>query len=102
MSRYVGSSQDNSEISLALGYNGINRLLGQFGLGGRTNTNAGTPNPSGNANGNSGVSSGNTPPAGGFGGGVAPNRNGGPQVGGGSAGAFDTGTPGPLRLFNYP
>ncbi|MBX5457445.1 MAG: glycosyltransferase family 39 protein [Thermogemmatispora sp.] len=30
---YVGSSQDNSEISLALGYNGIERLLGQFGFG---------------------------------------------------------------------
>src|SRR6266436_2397864 len=38
---YVGSSQNNSEISLALGYNGINRLLGQFGIGGRTNMNAG-------------------------------------------------------------
>src|SRR5437588_2190727 len=32
---YVGSSQDNSEISLALGYNGIQRLLGVFGFGGR-------------------------------------------------------------------
>ena len=27
---YVGSSQDNSEISLALGYNGIQRLVGNF------------------------------------------------------------------------
>src|SRR5437867_3919059 len=33
---YVGSSQDNSEISLALGYNGIQRLLGHFGFGSRT------------------------------------------------------------------
>src|SRR5436309_12530319 len=33
---YVGSSQNNSEISLALGYNGINRLVGQFGRGGNT------------------------------------------------------------------
>src|SRR5947208_1850261 len=31
---YVGSSQNNSEVSLALGYNGIQRLLGQFGFGG--------------------------------------------------------------------
>src|SRR5258708_36094110 len=31
---YVGSSQNNSEISLALGYHGIQRLLGQFGFGG--------------------------------------------------------------------
>src|ERR1700694_3156417 len=27
---YVGSSQDNSELSLAIGYNGIQRLLGQY------------------------------------------------------------------------
>src|SRR5207302_9075349 len=31
---YVGSSQNNSEISLSLGYNGIQRLIGQFGFGG--------------------------------------------------------------------
>src|SRR5689334_2554604 len=37
---YVGSSQDNSEIGLALGYNGVQRLLGSFGFGGR---NAGIP-----------------------------------------------------------
>src|SRR5438067_1391543 len=30
---YVDSTQDNSELSLALGYNGINRLLGRFGGG---------------------------------------------------------------------
>src|SRR5439155_9848965 len=30
---YVGSTQDNSELSLALGYNGIQRLLGGFGRG---------------------------------------------------------------------
>ena len=33
---YVGSSQNNSEISLALGYNGIQRLLGQLDLGGNS------------------------------------------------------------------
>lgn len=31
---YVGSSKDNSEISLAFGYNGVDRLLGRFGWGG--------------------------------------------------------------------
>src|SRR5579883_2072049 len=31
---YVGSSQDNSELSLALGYNGVQRLLGAFRIGG--------------------------------------------------------------------
>src|SRR5256884_7160221 len=30
---YVDSTQDNSEISLAIGYNGIDRLLGRFGGG---------------------------------------------------------------------
>jgi len=46
---YVGSSQNNSEISLALGHNGINRLLGQFGIGGRTNTSAELPHLLGDA-----------------------------------------------------
>ena len=36
---YVGSSQDNSELSLALGYNGVQRLLGSFGIGGGGNGN---------------------------------------------------------------
>src|SRR5437764_13145772 len=44
---YVGSSQNNSEISLALGYNGIQRLLGQFGFGG-SNAGNSTSNTSGN------------------------------------------------------
>src|ERR1700694_1077724 len=37
---YVGSRQNNSELSLALGYNGIQRLIGQFfgGTSGTTNT----------------------------------------------------------------
>jgi 4-amino-4-deoxy-L-arabinose transferase-like glycosyltransferase len=81
---YVGSSQDNSEISLALGYNGINRLIGQFGRGGNTtaprgNGGAFPGTPSTGANGNAAQE----PPAG-FG------------------GAFESGAPGPLRLFNEP
>src|SRR5207248_6129530 len=40
---YVDSTQDNSELSLALGYNGIERLLGGIfggrGFGGRPPTN---------------------------------------------------------------
>jgi 4-amino-4-deoxy-L-arabinose transferase-like glycosyltransferase len=99
---YVGSSQNNSEISLALGYNGIQRLLGQFGFG----------------RGNSTSTSGNTtrsfPPAGAgsgtFNGGNLPQPGAGglgqqPQGlgnGGGSSGMFNTGNPGPLRLFNEP
>src|SRR6266699_3224604 len=38
---YVGSTQDNSELSLALGYNGIQRLLGGFGgFGGASSANS--------------------------------------------------------------
>ncbi|HEX9135153.1 MAG TPA: glycosyltransferase family 39 protein [Ktedonobacteraceae bacterium] len=81
---YVGSSQDNSEISLALGYNGINRLIGQFGRGGRTNA----------PGGNSGIPAG-TPPTG-------VSRNAAQQVPEGFGGAFESGAPGPLRLFNEP
>ena len=89
---YVGSSQDNSEISLALGYNGIQRLLGQFGFGSRT----------------TGSTSGNTtqsfPPAGTVTGdfprpGTGTNGSG---SGGSSTGMFNTGNPGLLRLFNEP
>src|SRR5579885_1295582 len=97
---YVDSTQDNSEISLALGYNGIERLLGRFGgglFGGgtRANTPANAPNPSGN-----------TPPGNpGFPGNGGPTNGGNRQQTGGPAGLgglFDTGTPGPLRLFTQP
>jgi 4-amino-4-deoxy-L-arabinose transferase-like glycosyltransferase len=94
---YVGSSQDNSEVSLALGYNGIQRLLGQFGFGG---SNAGNS------------TSGNTTrqfPSSGPGGGTVtgdfPQPGTGTSVSGGSGGSvgmFNTGNPGLLRLFNEP
>jgi 4-amino-4-deoxy-L-arabinose transferase-like glycosyltransferase len=94
---YVDSTQNNSEISLALGYNGIQRLLGGFGrgFGGglRANTSTNATNRSVNTNGNGGST--NTgrnaaqqpQPPGGF---------------GGPGGLFDTGSPGPLRLFTQP
>src|SRR5712692_5466082 len=96
---YVGSSQNNSEVSLALGYNGVQRLLGHFGFGGR----------------NSGSANGNTtrpfPPAGTGGGTVTgdfprPGSGGSGQppqgMGGNGGGMFNTGNPGLLRLFNEP
>src|SRR5436853_4213766 len=63
---YVGSTQNNSEISLALGYNGINRLIGGFGRGGfggrpRTNAPTNATNDSINTSGNGG-SRAKTPP----------------------------------------
>lgn len=105
---YVGSSQNNSELSLALGYNGIQRLIGQF-FGGGNSSNA--PN--------TGISNGNTTgqflPPGTFNGGNFPRPEGGnfgtpPQgfeggnggFGGGGGGMFNTGNPGLLRLFNEP
>jgi 4-amino-4-deoxy-L-arabinose transferase-like glycosyltransferase len=90
---YVGSSQNNSELNLAFGYNGINRLLGQqFGRGLRTNT-GGRSNTSGR---NRGTGTTGT---------LSPTRTNGnapqiqqqqPNFGGGP---FGTGSPGPLRIF---
>lgn len=145
---YVGSSQDNSEISLALGYNGIQRLLGSFGFGGgnrtsgnnqqapsaiagntatgtgqgttidnnNSNTQPGTANNTntqpgvpGYTNAQPGVANnGNQPPQGfegfaGFEGGIRGDFGGGFGGGnGGGGGMFNTGTAGPLRLFNEP
>src|SRR3989454_1909620 len=84
---YVGSSQDNSEISLALGYNGIQRLLGHFGFGGAHPRNAG------------GTTSRPSAPTG-----TEGRRSAGdfPQPGPGGSGMFNTGNPGLLRLFNEP
>src|SRR5579884_2205660 len=69
---YVDSTQDNSEISLAIGYNGIDRLLRGFGggfrggFGGRPrgNNTTNTPNGSANGGGNGGPSFGNPPTTG--------------------------------------
>jgi 4-amino-4-deoxy-L-arabinose transferase-like glycosyltransferase len=83
---YVGSSGDNSELSLMIGYNGMQRLLGMSGgrggvaAGGRT---------------------GGFFPQGGLGNRVGPFAGGGPRQGLG--GAFSgTGSPGALRLFIAP
>jgi 4-amino-4-deoxy-L-arabinose transferase-like glycosyltransferase len=104
---YVGSTQDNSELSLALGYNGIQRLIGQFGNGFR----GGPPvniNRSGNTGGNGApptFGNGTLPPAG-NGGPTNTGTNGArqqpPEGFGGPGGLFDIGNPGPLRLFIQP
>jgi 4-amino-4-deoxy-L-arabinose transferase-like glycosyltransferase len=104
---YVGSSQNNSEISLALGYNGIQRLLGQFGFGG----NNASSNSSGNTfrqfqppSSNSGTFTGNFPQTGTGGPSQPPQGLGSGNSGGdgSSTGMFNTGNPGLLRLFNEP
>ncbi len=124
---YVGSSGDNSEMSLIIGYNGVERLLGMFrGRSGgfslnnlfQSQPNTGSsllpqapggnggfppqlPGSGGPGQGRPGGSGGFTPP-GGFGG----NRqgfNGFGRVGfAGGGGMFNTGQAGPLRLFIPP
>ncbi|MGZ6364292.1 MAG: glycosyltransferase family 39 protein, partial [Ktedonobacterales bacterium] len=105
---WVGSTQDNSELSLALGYNGVQRLLGRggglFGGRGGTRGTGGFPRangrgfgpPSGATSGG-GFGTGRRPQGGGFG-------NGGPGGGGpgGGTGMFNTGNPGLFRLFTQP
>jgi 4-amino-4-deoxy-L-arabinose transferase-like glycosyltransferase len=115
---YVGSTQDNSELSLAIGYNGIQRLLGSSGGGGGNSGNASRQRPArgtqegapggyqpGSSNNNGplqGFPGGNGEPPQGFPGGAG--LQGGPagNGGGNAGGMFNTGSPGPLRLFNEP
>jgi 4-amino-4-deoxy-L-arabinose transferase-like glycosyltransferase len=116
---YVGSSQNNSELSLALGYNCISRLLGSVGGGGggggtaptgspgsssqmpsQGGTSSGTMQPpsqtTNNSSSSSSSNSGSTSrPSGVPGGGM----NG---AGSGAGGAFNIGTVGPLRLLIEP
>jgi 4-amino-4-deoxy-L-arabinose transferase-like glycosyltransferase len=105
---YVGFSQNNSEVSLALGYNGIQRLLGQFGFG-RGNAGNSTSNTRGNTTGSfpsagagSGTFNGRNFPQPGVGGPGQPPQGFGSGGGGNGSGMFNTGNPGLLRLFNEP
>jgi len=117
---YVGSTQDNSELSLAIGYNGIERLiggvLGGFGRRGDARPNFSTSGITRTTNGQSTGTGQNTPITGNgtgqfppfSGAGTTADRTGSlPErfrgtggFGGGAGGMFGTGTPGPLRLFN--
>jgi 4-amino-4-deoxy-L-arabinose transferase-like glycosyltransferase len=102
---YVDSTQDNSELSLALGWNGIERLFGGGGLKGGPlpNTSTNATNPSGNTGGNGIPSTIGTPSINGNGG--LPNFGGksaGQQPGGASdpGAILGTGSASPLRLFD--
>src|SRR6266700_178696 len=99
---YVGSTQNNSEISLAIGYNGVQRLLGQFGFGGNrqsgaTNNTATQPPTTSSSSSSSSSTSSTTQRPQGMG---QPGQGGPGNQGGG--GMFNTGTAGPLRLFSQP
>jgi 4-amino-4-deoxy-L-arabinose transferase-like glycosyltransferase len=101
---YVGSSQDNSEVSLALGYNGIQRLLGHFGFGlgkaGSTSGNTTRQFPPAGAG--SGTFNGRNFPQPGAGGSSQNPQGFGNGGSGNGGGMFNTGNPGLLRLFNEP
>jgi 4-amino-4-deoxy-L-arabinose transferase-like glycosyltransferase len=104
---YVGSSSENSETDLILGYNGVNRLLGMFGRRGNESTGPGPggfappQNPGQAPDG----SDGNPMPPGGF---SQPTGNEPPSIDGSAdrmnrgPGGFNIGTPGVLRLFIPP
>ncbi|MBK9925133.1 MAG: glycosyltransferase family 39 protein [Anaerolineales bacterium] len=116
---YVGSSSNNTEMSLIFGYNGVNRLLGMMGRDGQSNrnTNQGGPTQGQTPNG-----AFNPPASNGTGNGFTPMRppqagNGFPQGNppqgipndgqgrggpGGGGGGFNIGQAGALRLFSVP
>ncbi len=113
---YVGSSRDNSELSLIVGYNGLQRLLGMGGRGGLLSGLLGR-NPDGAArdgNGNFQPPPQVQPPQGQNGNGTFPPPRGfqpppggnggfqGPPGGPGGGGFPGTGTPGVSRLFATP
>ncbi|MEC1354530.1 glycosyltransferase family 39 protein [Bacillus sonorensis] len=110
---YIGSSQTNSVLELAFGYNGVQRLTGQSGAGGgkaasdQTQKKSNQEQQSSTASSSSSSSNGQmTPPSGGEMPSSGPGgqqgdvqSGGGPGGGRNGAGSFGTGTPGPLRLF---
>jgi 4-amino-4-deoxy-L-arabinose transferase-like glycosyltransferase len=106
---YIGSSGDNHETSLIVGYNGMQRLLGMGGLNRLVRPVVAVVQAPGAGR----IAPGGTAPV--FpAGGPAQNRGGGPgafpasrrvpsfQVGGAAAGISQTGQPGPWRLFLPP
>ena len=102
---YVGGSQTNSVLELAIGYNGLGRVTGQGEtIGGGGNNSGARPDggqsdftPPTGADGAGGFGS---KPVNGDGGGVAPGSAGGPGGAGGGGNSFNTGQPGALRLVN--
>lgn len=103
---YVGSTQNNSELSLAFGYNGLQRLTGGAGPSGSGGPPSGAGGPPGGLTGGppaGGPPSGTGFPGGGNGPGpIAGGVPGGAGNGGASVGMFNTGNPGLFRLFTQP
>ncbi|MBI3166467.1 MAG: glycosyltransferase family 39 protein [Anaerolineales bacterium] len=105
---YVGSSSDNSELTLILGYNGVNRLLGMRRGGGATPIERAASDSAGDGSSpeNLSIPSGRRPqsPADSERSQRSPNQDGGSQPGGSSRSGTpsDIGEKGALRLFIAP
>jgi len=84
---YVGSSGNNSEVTLALGYNGLERLTGRIFGGRGPSSRATTP-------------AANSRPTTGTGGASTGTGAGAQQVNAGGFTRGESGNPSPLRLFN--
>ena len=111
---FVGSTENNSAVSLALGYNGLERLLGRgaslslvLGQSGSTGDDGGPQGDQGPApaDGSATAPGSNGPvagsPAASTPDGARPGDGGGPGgPGGGPGGNGENGTPGPLRLLD--
>jgi 4-amino-4-deoxy-L-arabinose transferase-like glycosyltransferase len=101
---YIGSSETNSVLELAFGYNGVSRLTGNQGGGGAPDRNVKEQiqMPQDNdVTTDENAAGGFVPPNGNSGNGDQPNagNDGGGPGGGKSGGMFGTGEKGPLRLF---
>lgn len=96
---YVGSSQKNSLLELAFGYNGTERLLGQStgtggtfaGMGSKNKAQNGAPGASAKSNKNTKPSGKNAPPSG---------KNSSQKPGNGKAGSAKGGAPGNFKGKN--
>ena len=97
---YVGSSSDNSELNLIIGYNGMQRMLGMFGRGGFR---PGNTTDSIQNNGQMPMNPPAFPPDGNDqnGNGFQPDGNNAIRPGNGPGG-FNIGQPGALRFFIAP
>ncbi|ANF96924.1 glycosyltransferase family 39 protein [Paenibacillus bovis] len=100
---YVGSSQTNSVLELAFGYNGVSRLTGEMqnqgGPGGTTAKSGDSTADSGTASSEAGAGTGTQMNPGGMPGGGNMQPPGGNDNNRMRGGMFNTGDPGPLRLF---
>ncbi len=95
---YVGSSQNNSEISLAFGYNGLDRVLGNLGFNRGTHDTSSATRQTSVTPPDQNTSPDKAAPSAS----ETHNPASSEQHSHGGWGLFGTGAPGPLRLLNEP